>query len=84
VVRRLKAEGYDLDEGMAMVDGDTVWHGEDCLNRIALMSTPSGVFNRLNTAMFRSKHASKALYPLLRGGRNLTLRILGRKKINAA
>jgi predicted DCC family thiol-disulfide oxidoreductase YuxK len=84
LVKRLVAAGYDLDEGMALVEGETVWHGEDCINRIALMSTPSGVFNRLNAAVFRSPRASKALYPVLRGGRNLALKVLGRRKINAA
>jgi predicted DCC family thiol-disulfide oxidoreductase YuxK len=83
-VKRVTDAGLDLDEGMALIDGDKIWHGQDCLNRLALMSTPSGVFNRLNAAVFRSPAASKALYPLLRGGRNLALRMLGRKKINAA
>jgi predicted DCC family thiol-disulfide oxidoreductase YuxK len=84
VVKRLLDAGYDLDEGMAMVDGETIWHGQDCIHRLALMSTPSGAFNRINAAVFRSPHLSKAIYPMLRGGRNLTLRVMGRKKINAA
>jgi predicted DCC family thiol-disulfide oxidoreductase YuxK len=83
-VGRVRDAGFNLDQGMALVDGETIWHGDDCLNRIALMSTPSGMFNRINAAVFRSPRASKALYPMLRGGRNLALRLMGRKKINAA
>lgn len=83
-VRRVQEAGFDLDDGMALLDGDTIWHGEDCINRIALMSTSSGLFNRINAAVFRSPGASKALYAVLRGGRNLALRLMGRKKINAA
>jgi predicted DCC family thiol-disulfide oxidoreductase YuxK len=83
-IQRVHDAGFDLDQGMAMVDGETIWHGDDCINRIALMSTPSGVFNRINAAVFRSPRASKALYPVLRGGRNLALRLMGRKKISAA
>lgn len=81
VVQQLYRQGYDLDEGMALVDGDTIYHGDECLHRLALMTTPSGVFNRFNAAVFRSKSASAVLYPILRGGRNLTLRLLGRRKI---
>lgn len=84
VVKRLLDAGYDLDEGMAMVDGETIWHGQDCIHRLALLSTPSGVFNRINAAVFRSPSASKVIYPVLRSGRNLTLRIMGRSRINAA
>jgi predicted DCC family thiol-disulfide oxidoreductase YuxK len=83
-VQRVREAGFDLDEGMALIDAETVWHGEDCINRIALMSTPSGLFNRINATVFRSPRASKALYPVLRGGRNLALRLMGRKKIGAA
>ena len=83
-VQRVREAGFDLDEGMALIDAETIWHGEDCINRIALMSTPSGLFNRINATVFRSPRASKALYPVLRRGRNLALRLMGRKKINAA
>ena len=83
-VQRVREAGFDLDEGMALIDAETIWHGEDCINRIALMSTPSGLFNRINATVFRSPRASKALYPVLRGGRNLALRLMGRKKIGAA
>lgn len=83
-VQRVREAGFDLDEGMALIDAETIWHGEDCINRIALMSTPSGLFNRINATVFRSPRASKALYPVLRGGRNLALRLMGRQKIGAA
>ena len=81
VVRQLHDRGYDLNEGMALVDGDAIYHGDECMHRLALMTTPSGVFNRFNAAVFRSRSASALLYPVLRGGRNLTLRLLGRRKI---
>lgn len=84
VVQRLLAAGYDLDEGMALVDGDTIHHGEACINRLALMSTSSGWFNRLNAAIFRNRAASRALYPLMRAGRNGVLAVMGRKRIRDA
>src|SRR5262245_11758090 len=79
--RELAARGYDLDEGMALIDGERIYFGDECVNRLALMSTPVGVFNRLNAAIFRSPRLSALLYPLLRTGRNAVLWLLGRPKI---
>jgi predicted DCC family thiol-disulfide oxidoreductase YuxK len=82
-VRRLVAAGIDLDEGMALIQGDRIFHGDDCMHRLALMSTPSTLFNRMNAAIFSSPAASRILYPYLRAGRNAALALLGRKKIAA-
>jgi hypothetical protein len=59
-----------------------LYHGADCIHMVALLSTPSSWFNRVNAAMFRSRTASRLLYPVLRTGRNTVLRILGRSKLN--
>lgn len=83
-VDRIVAQGYDLDEGMVLVLGGQVHHGADCIHRLALMTTKSSRFNRLNGALFRSRTASRALYPILKFGRNVTLRILGRPKLDLA
>lgn len=80
-VDRVRAAGYDLNQGMALVDGDEIHFGDACIHRIALMSTPSGLFNRVNAAVFRSPALSRMLYPVLRLGRNATLRMLGRAPI---
>lgn len=82
VVARLERDGVDLDEGMALVDGDRVLHGDECVHHLAMMSTGSGPFNRLNAAIFRSPTATRLLYPVLRTGRNATLRALGRTKLS--
>lgn len=81
IVNRLLHEGYDLDEGMALLMGPDVYHGDECIHRLALLSTPSGMFNRVNAWVFRSRSRSRMLYPILRAGRNLVLRLLGRSKI---
>jgi len=81
IVERLRARGVDLNEGMALVDGDRISHGQDCIHELALMTTQSGLFNRLNAAIFRSRRASALLYPVLRAGRNATLRLLGRPRL---
>ena len=74
---------YDLDEGMHLIVGDSRFHGADCLHVIALMSTPAGLFNKLNSMIFKSVYLGRLLYPILRVGRAVTLFFLGRSKINA-
>ncbi len=82
VVDEAVSAGLDLDDGMVLKVGDRLYHGDECVHMLALLSTPSGAFNRINGAIFRSRTASRLLYPLLRAGRNATLRLLGRTKMN--
>ncbi|MCL5778575.1 DUF393 domain-containing protein [Limibaculum sp. FT325] len=77
-VNAARARGLNLDEGMVLILGGQFYHGADCLNRLALLSSRSGIFNRITYIAFRSPMASKILYPVLRAGRNATLRLLGR------
>lgn len=81
LVRQHAAEGRDINEGMILRFDDNTWFGGDVLNRLALLSTRSDAFNRLNAAVFRHPRLSRLLYPLLRGGRNAALRLLGRDRI---
>lgn len=76
VVTECVERGYDLDEGMVVILDGHFYHGGDALNRIALISSPSGVFNRINRWIFRRPGLSRLLYPTLRGCRNLALRLL--------
>lgn len=77
-VRRL---GFDVDTGMVLKLDGNYYHGADCIHALALLTTPSGWFNRLNSLVFKSSTAAKVLYPVLRTGRNLTLRLLGRARL---
>ena len=63
---------------MALVLGGRVYTGADALRCLALPSTGSGLFNRVNAAVFRW---SRLLYPLRRACRNLALWRLGRPRI---
>ena len=82
VVEELERAGVDLDEGMVLKLDDRLYHGHDCIHVLALLSTPSGSFNRINAALFRSPRVARLLYPVLRTGRNAVLRLLGRSKIH--
>ena len=78
---RIRAANLDLNEGMVLIYGGRLYHGADCVHMLALLSSASGPFNRFNALLFKSPAAAKVLYPAMRGGRNLLLRLLGRKRI---
>lgn len=80
-VEQVRATGVDLNDGMALIDGNRIFFGDECIHRLALMSTPSGMFNRINASVFRSPTLSKLLYPVLKTGRAITLRLMGRTPI---
>jgi len=83
IVERLVQAGYDLDQGMVAEMAGRTYHGADCIHFLALMSTESGVFNRVNAVVFSRPMLAALLYPLLRCGRNLALMLLGRNKLSA-
>lgn len=75
--------GLDLDEGMVLKLSGRLYHGDDAVHALAMLSEPTGVFNRFNGWVFRSRRRSALLYPIMRAGRNATLRFLGRRKLKA-
>lgn len=82
LVDQLVNSGFDLDDGMVLMSGDNVYHGDSAVHALALMSGRVGWFNRLNYFIFRSERLSRLIYPILRAGRNATLRLLQRQKIH--
>jgi predicted DCC family thiol-disulfide oxidoreductase YuxK len=78
VVEEAVRAGLDLDEGMALKYGGRLYHGADCLNMLSLLSSRSGLFNRLMAFTFARPGVAHMAYPMLRAGRNATLKLLGR------
>ena len=83
LVAESRALGYDIDVGMVLKLDGRYYFGGDCIHALSLLTTPSGVFNRLNRALFKSRRVARIAYPLLRAGRNLALAVLGRRRIGA-
>jgi predicted DCC family thiol-disulfide oxidoreductase YuxK len=82
VMQEITSMGLDIDQGMVLKMEDQLYYGTDAIHALALISSRSGVFNRFNYWVFKSKRASGILYPVMREGRNLLLKILGKTKIN--
>lgn len=82
IMDEITALGLDIDEGMVVKIGDSIFYGDDAINALALKSSRTGFFNRLAFWTFRSRRRSQLLYPLLRACRNLLLKLLRRTRIN--
>jgi predicted DCC family thiol-disulfide oxidoreductase YuxK len=80
-VARARQLGYDLDEGMLLHLDGRDYHGADCLRQVEMLSTGSGLFNRASALMFRRPAVARAVYPVMKAGRALTLRLLGRTRL---
>jgi predicted DCC family thiol-disulfide oxidoreductase YuxK len=76
-----RSEGREVNDGMILAIGDAFYHGADALSGIVGLTTSSSLFNRANVALFRSAPVARAVYPAMRAGRNLLLRLLGRQTI---
>jgi predicted DCC family thiol-disulfide oxidoreductase YuxK len=81
-VAELKSSGYDLNRGMIVKIGDTVYYGADGMHALSMMTTPSHFFNRCVFLLFRSPSFSRLLYPVFRNLRFLLLKILRIKPID--
>lgn len=81
IVEDVRRRGYDLDKGMVLILGDEYFHGDEALHRLALMSTSYGWLNRVNAWVFSNRAISLVAYPVMRAGRSVTLRLLGRRPI---
>lgn len=77
-VGELVARGYDLDEGMVFSYRGRIYHGSDAVNALALLASPSTLFNRLNATILSKPTTARVLYPWLKAGRRLTLWVRGR------
>jgi len=78
---RAGAYGLDLNEGM-IVDVDGVpHHGDAAVWILSTISSRVGLWNRMLAALLSSPGRAKFFYPILRLGRGMTLRALGRKKL---
>ena len=82
VLHEVIAAGFDLNDGMVLKLGEEFYHGDRCMHVLASLSSSDGWANRCFAAIFRSHTAARVLYPVLRFFRNLTLRCLGRRKLD--
>lgn len=69
--------GLDIDQGMVLKFKGAIYYGPDAIHMLTLLSTPSGVFNRINYYVFSTKVGSQIFYLLGKTFRTLLLKLLG-------
>ena len=82
IMEEITRQRLDIDQGMVLKVDGVLYYGPDAIHALSLMSGASGVFNRINYWIFSSKSRSRILYPILRSGRNLLLKVLRKTKVN--
>lgn len=72
----------NIDQGMIILIDDQCYYGADAIHVLALISSRTGWFNRINHGLFSSKKRAHYLYPLLKALRHLLLKLLRKTTIN--
>ena len=81
IIARISQTGLDLDEGMVVELNGELHHGEHAMTMMAMMTADSRSIRGLTKWIFKNAERSRRLYPILRAGRNFTLKLLGHRKI---
>jgi len=69
--------GLDIDQGMVLKFKNAIYYGADAIHMLTLLSTPSGIFNRINYYVFSTKFGANIAYPIGKAFRTLLLKLLG-------
>jgi predicted DCC family thiol-disulfide oxidoreductase YuxK len=81
LVNELTEQDLKIDQEMVVVYGGAIYSGGEAINVLALLTSPSGIVNRLVSGVMKKPDRARTFYPYLRGGRNLALKLLGRAPI---
>jgi predicted DCC family thiol-disulfide oxidoreductase YuxK len=60
-LRAYESAGYDLNEGMLFEYNGTIYFGADAICVLAVLSTPSSTFNRINGALLSKQRVETDL-----------------------
>jgi len=81
LVRALVESGVNLDAGMVVYYQGRLYVGSEAVHLLALLTTPVDLANRVAAAVLGRPSLARALYPLLRAGRNLLLKLKNRPQL---
>ncbi len=62
VLGEITEQGMDIDQGMVLKMGGQLYYGAEAIHALALISSRSGIFNRFNYWVFKSRTLSAILY----------------------
>lgn len=82
ICRKASAAGLDLDEGMVIFADGEVYHGAGAISFLASFGDPGHLLTKMSKVVNRSSRFSARAYGLLRGLRNILLRLRGIGRID--
>lgn len=83
LTRAFLRDGIDLNQTMVVQYGGQSYAGAEAVQILSLLSSGTGMMNCMMAGILRDRRRARVLYPILRAGRNVTLRLLGRSKLQA-
>ncbi len=66
-------KGYDLNEGILVKFNNRFYYSTDAIHFLAMLSSDSDWFNRINAKLFKYKFATTLIYPILKFARKILL-----------
>lgn len=81
LVAALRAAGYEINDGIVLAHKGGIVHGATALSVIAQLGGSRRKINRASAALFGLPLVGEACYVVLKAGRKLLLRLLGRGRI---
>jgi hypothetical protein len=84
LVRDLARAGIDLDSGMAVYYQGRIFVGGEAMHLLALLSEPESLFDKATAVMLRWRNFALWVYPVLRSGRNLLVKLRNRPPLQDA
>ncbi|MEE8084605.1 MAG: DCC1-like thiol-disulfide oxidoreductase family protein [Alphaproteobacteria bacterium] len=76
-----RSQGMEINDGMIVLYGTAVYHGDKAMTILTQISRPDAIVQRLMRLLFKTPALAQIVYGVLMLGRNMTLSLLGRSKI---
>ena len=73
--------GYDLDQGMIVASGKTIYQGAAAVTALARLSSKNTLFNKLNHWVLAHAPLTRLAYPLMLLARRLALWLRGKTRL---
>ena len=73
--------GYDLDQGVIVVIGPSIYQGAAAITALARLSSNNTLFNKLNHWLLAHEPLTRTAYPLMKMARRLVLWLRGSKRL---
>lgn len=81
LVQECERRGYPLNDGMLVLLAGRAYFGADAVALLSQLTTASGIVNRAVAAVLKNKALASVCYPIMRGGRAMTLSMMGRQRL---